>query len=142
MSGRIILVHGPSSSGKSTLCRALQDALDEPFWHYSIDHLRDGGVLPLARIQRGEFSWPDLREAFFEGFHRSVAAFAGAGNDLIVEHIVENDDSLARSTASPPTTSSWTAPRRCRTTSSVSSPPGGRGRGRAVSGRGSPDPAG
>ena len=32
-----------------------------------------------------------LRPAFLEGFHRSVAAFAGAGNNLIVEHIVETE---------------------------------------------------
>jgi chloramphenicol 3-O phosphotransferase len=29
------------------------------------------------------------RAKFFDGFHRSIAAFAAAGNDLIVEHIVE-----------------------------------------------------
>jgi chloramphenicol 3-O phosphotransferase len=30
-----------------------------------------------------------MREPFFDGFHRSLAAFAGAGNHLIVEHIIE-----------------------------------------------------
>jgi chloramphenicol 3-O phosphotransferase len=29
------------------------------------------------------------RERFFNGFHRSIAVFAEADNDLIVEHIVE-----------------------------------------------------
>lgn len=29
------------------------------------------------------------RDAFFDGFHRSVAAFAEAGIDLLIEHIVE-----------------------------------------------------
>lgn len=90
MRGRIILLHGASSSGKSTLARALQQALDGPFWHFSIDHLRDAGVLPLTRIRAGEFEWPALRPAFFEGFHRCLPALAGAGNDLIVEHVVES----------------------------------------------------
>jgi len=33
--GRVILLNGASSSGKSTLAAALQDALDEPFLHVS-----------------------------------------------------------------------------------------------------------
>ena len=85
----IILLHGASSSGKSTLARTLQAALPTPFWHYSIDHLRDSGVLPMARFGSGEFSWKAQRAAFFDGFHRSVAAFADAGNNLILEHILD-----------------------------------------------------
>jgi chloramphenicol 3-O phosphotransferase len=85
----VIFLHGASSSGKSTLARALQGRLDEPFWHYSIGHLRDSGVLPSARIHHGEFSWRLMRASFFDGFHRSVAAFADAGNNLILEHILD-----------------------------------------------------
>jgi chloramphenicol 3-O phosphotransferase len=96
MTGKIILVNGASSSGKSTLCRALQAGLDEPFWHYSIDHFRDTGVLPMQRIENGEFSWSDMRDAFFEGFHRCLPALAQAGNNLIVEHIVETRAWLSR----------------------------------------------
>jgi len=87
--GKILLVHGASSAGKSTLCKALQNALPEPFWHYSIDHLRDSGVLPRARFRCGDFRWAEHRAAFFTGFHHSVVAFAEAGNNLIVEHIIE-----------------------------------------------------
>jgi chloramphenicol 3-O phosphotransferase len=85
----VIFLHGASSSGKSTLARALQAKLHEPFWHYSIDHLRDSGVLPSARMERGEFSWRLMRSSFFDGFHRSVAAFADAGNNVILEHILD-----------------------------------------------------
>jgi chloramphenicol 3-O phosphotransferase len=87
--GSIILVNGASSAGKSTLCRALQDALELPFWHYSIDHFRGTGVLPWKRIDQGDFAWTALRPAFFDGFHRCLPALASAGNHLIVEHIVE-----------------------------------------------------
>lgn len=87
--GKIILLHGASSSGKSTLARRIQATLPEPFWHVSIDHLRDAGVLPSARIASGEFRWRDMRSDFFDGFHRSLAAFASAGNNLIVEHILD-----------------------------------------------------
>ncbi len=89
MGGRVILLHGASSAGKSSIARAAQERLDTPFLHLSIDHLRESGVLPLARFGNGDFAWPDHREAFFRGFHAALPAFAGAGNDLLVEHIVE-----------------------------------------------------
>jgi chloramphenicol 3-O phosphotransferase len=91
VTGKIILLNGASSSGKSTLARGLQAALDEPFWHFSIDHLVAANVLPKGRIDSGEFPWRDLRPHFFEGFHRSLPALAMAGNNLIVEHIVETE---------------------------------------------------
>jgi chloramphenicol 3-O phosphotransferase len=87
--GRIILLNGASSSGKSSLAQALQRQLAEPFWHWSIDHLMAARVLPHERIDSGEFAWTAMRPAFFDGFHRSIPALAAAGNDLIVEHIVE-----------------------------------------------------
>lgn len=89
--GKIILLHGASSSGKSTIARVLQARIDQPFWHISIDHLRDAGVLPSARIQTGDFKWSDMRANFFNGFHRSLAAYASAGNNLIVEHILDTE---------------------------------------------------
>lgn len=86
----IIFIHGASSSGKSALARGVQAAIDRPFWSISIDHLRDAGVLPSARIKSGEFKWRgDMRRQFFDGFHRSLAAYAEAGNNLILEHILD-----------------------------------------------------
>ena len=87
--GKIILINGASSAGKSSLARAVQQAADEPFWHLSIDHLRDSGVLPLKRIRSGDFAWAAMRPAFFDGFHEALPALARAGNNLIVDHIVD-----------------------------------------------------
>jgi chloramphenicol 3-O phosphotransferase len=50
----------------------------------------------MQRIDAGDFSWPRMRLAFFEGFHRSLPAFAAAGNNLIVEHIVETTAWMSR----------------------------------------------
>jgi chloramphenicol 3-O phosphotransferase len=96
MSAKIILLNGPSSAGKSTLAAALQANLAEPFWHFSIDHLRAANVLPNARIASGEFPWAELRASFFEGFHRAIPALADAGNNLIIEHIVETAEWMKR----------------------------------------------
>lgn len=94
--GRIILLNGASSSGKSSLARAVQARIEEPFWHISIDHLRDSGVLPTARIRSGEFPWSAMRDAFFEGFEQSLLAYVRCGNNLVVEHIMESRDWLLR----------------------------------------------
>lgn len=86
--GRIILLHGASSSGKSTLSKALQSELDEPFLRFGSDDLAPG--LPSRREPDGPFKWwGNVRPRFFEGFHRCIAALATAGNDLIVDHVIE-----------------------------------------------------
>jgi chloramphenicol 3-O phosphotransferase len=86
----VILLNGASSSGKSTLAVALQDALDEPFLHVSSDRLVSAGILPRRRAESGPFSWRnEMRPRFFAGFHACLPAFAWAGNDLIVDHIIE-----------------------------------------------------
>ena len=88
--GRVIFLNGASSSGKSTLAKAVQVALDEPFLHVSSDHLVAAGVLPHRREDGGPFDWwHQMRPRFFAGFHRCLPALALAGNDLIVDHVIE-----------------------------------------------------
>lgn len=82
--GRIIFLNGTSSAGKSTLAKALRAALREPFCYYASDQLAEAGFRTIKHADA-----PDERAKFFDGFHRSIAAFAEGGNDLIVEHIVE-----------------------------------------------------
>lgn len=84
--GRVILIHGASSAGKTTLTEAVRARSDVPFMAFNFDTLRDGGALPL---DHPAFDWADRRGAVFEGLDRSVLAFAEAGNDLIVEIILD-----------------------------------------------------
>lgn len=86
--GRIILLNGTSSSGKSTLAAALRATLTEPFCYYASDQLADGGFRVIRQKAR-DARLSDERARFFDGFHRSIVSFAEAGNDIIVEHIVE-----------------------------------------------------
>lgn len=95
-SGKIIFLNGASSSGKTTLAKALQRALPEPFLYFSFDHFRDANILPMERILSGEFHWPSMREQVFEAFHRSAAAMAEAGCNVLVEHIIETEAWNAR----------------------------------------------
>lgn len=87
--GKIILVNGPSSAGKSTLGRALQAELPEPFLVFSLDLLMfEGGVLPPLAPD-GPFAWSALRPRLFEGFFNCLPALAAAGNNLVVDFIIE-----------------------------------------------------
>ncbi|MEO8183021.1 MAG: AAA family ATPase [Deltaproteobacteria bacterium] len=92
MSGTpVILLNGASSSGKTTLARALQRALEAPFFYFSSDQLVAAGVLPEVNrtVTTGPRAWSTIRPRFFDGFHRATAALAAAGNALIVEHVIE-----------------------------------------------------
>ena len=87
----VIFLNGASSSGKTTLGRALQQTLDRPYFYFSSDQLVEAKILPDINraVPEGEQAWQIIRPHFFDGFHRCIAALAGAGNPLIVEHVLE-----------------------------------------------------
>lgn len=89
---QVILLNGASSSGKTTLCKTLKEMLPAPYFYLSSDQLVDSGALPNVDRQVNDtpWSWNILRPTFFSGFHKSIAAFAHAGNCILVEHIVEH----------------------------------------------------
>ena len=87
--GKIILINGASSAGKSTLATAVHNKLDVPFIRFSFDLFIDSTAFPSAQIKAGAFSWREMRPAVFDGFHRCWPALAGAGNNLIIDHIIE-----------------------------------------------------
>lgn len=124
MTGKIIIINGASSAGKSTLCQALQAQLAEPFWHVSIDHFIAARMLPQRREEGGAFAWQAMRPHFFEGFHRCLPALAAAGNNLLVEHIVETAAWMERllRLLAPYMSTLWDYTARCRSWSAASAP--------------------
>lgn len=86
---QILFLHGASSSGKTTLAHAVLAQSDRPMWHLSIDHFRDAGVWDMAQFGPGRADWPAHRAAYFEGFHAALGAIAEAGNDILLEHILD-----------------------------------------------------
>ncbi len=103
--GRIILVNGTSSSGKTTIVRALQAALPDLWLEMGID--RFAYALP-GRVD-GRPTWPllfpyvrpggrsdgpftiettALGNRFISGLHATVAALADAGLNVIVDHVI------------------------------------------------------
>ncbi len=87
--GRIIFLNGTSSSGKTVLAKELQNLLDEPYLHFSIDTFLD--MLPekflsgskTEEIQR-------LIPGVISGMHHCIAAAAAVGNNIIVDHVFQH----------------------------------------------------
>ncbi|MEG3627046.1 chloramphenicol phosphotransferase CPT family protein [Streptomyces poriticola] len=83
--GRIIFLNGTSSSGKSSIARELLSVLDDGvFFHLAVDAFN-------AMRSRRELGAEELDAALRRtrlGFHRSIAAMAEAGNDIVVDHVL------------------------------------------------------
>ena len=88
--GKIIIINGPSSSGKTTLALAVQKQFDIPFLRFSFDLFLDNQVLPMEQIRNSSFSWDSMRSSVFSGIHQCLPALATAGNNLIFDHIIES----------------------------------------------------
>ncbi len=81
--GRVVLLNGPPSCGKTTLARALQAVLDPPSFHRSLDDFRAGYRDADWRTDDGT-----LFERVMIGYLGALRAMAKAGNDLIAEAVV------------------------------------------------------
>lgn len=53
------------------------------------DQFIEIGMAPSRIDKGGKFEWGEVRPRFFDGFHQVLPAFASAGNNMIVEHIIE-----------------------------------------------------
>lgn len=89
--GKIIIINGPSSSGKTTLALALLKQIDLPFIRFSFDLFLDHKALPLEQIRNKTFSWDRMRPAVFNGIHHCLPALANTGNNIIFDHIIESN---------------------------------------------------
>lgn len=105
VSGRIILLNGTSSSGKSTLARGLQDSLPGPWIEVGIDRF----VFSLPRRYLDQPLWSEVfryvrpedrvdgpftietgpvGQRLVSGMHRTAAALAESGLDVVVDHVI------------------------------------------------------
>ena len=84
--GNVIYLNGASSSGKTSIAKELQRAAREPYLHVSVDgflHQLPQSVLADHRALAREL--PRL----IAGFHSSAAAIARAGNNIIVDSVLQ-----------------------------------------------------
>lgn len=84
--GNVIYLNGASSAGKTSLARALQGVLPEPYYHLSVDTF--AGMV----VRRGEpgavWDGDTIGPKFSQGFVGCVAAMAKAGNHVIVDDVL------------------------------------------------------
>jgi chloramphenicol 3-O phosphotransferase len=108
--GRIILLNGSSSAGKTTLAITLQQLLPDPWHHIALDQFRDGlggryrglnsppgtpgarglNVVPvtLGNERVTEVRFGDIGEQVLRGMRRAIAAFAREGNNVIIDDLM------------------------------------------------------
>ena len=89
--GKIIFLNGTSSSGKTSLARALQRELEEPFLYYSSDTFAT--FLPEKCFQDLSLLIAEVPN-LLSGFHTSLPVLVQAGNNLIVDHVLQEKDWL------------------------------------------------
>jgi chloramphenicol 3-O phosphotransferase len=101
--GKIILLNGASSSGKTSIVQALQSTLNEPYleagidkflfmlphdylmtphlWHQVIGYERGANdeLLPKAGSHGHQL---------MQGMHRAIAALAMTGNNVVADHVL------------------------------------------------------
>lgn len=94
MAGTIIVINGTSSSGKTSIVRALQERLEPPYLDMGVDCFIF--MLPKRYLDRP--LWDDVLgkadragdtgHALFSGMHHAIAAAARAGLNILVDHVL------------------------------------------------------
>jgi chloramphenicol 3-O phosphotransferase len=92
--GKIIILNGTSSSGKTSIVKALQDMLDQPYLDSGLDRFL--WMLPKRYLERP--LWDDvlglasragkMGHRLVSGMHRSILALSKAGNNVIADHVI------------------------------------------------------
>ena len=92
--GQIIILNGASSSGKTSVVKALQATLDRPFLDAGID--RFIWMLPKRYLDRP--LWDEvlglanragpLGHRLMSGMHHAIAALSQAGNNVVADHVL------------------------------------------------------
>ena len=83
--GKIIILNGVSSSGKSTLARELV-RVRPSYFHMSVDDF-DLFIEKMEDRENGHLV--PVETAYF--FHRTIAMFSDKGVNIIVDHILHDD---------------------------------------------------
>jgi chloramphenicol 3-O phosphotransferase len=83
--GRVILLNGASSSGKSSVGHALQRVLADPWFLFPVDALGAMRSTEHTRVLH-ECEIQGMLRRTRMGYHRAVAAVASVGNDVIMDY--------------------------------------------------------
>lgn len=83
--GRVVLLNGASSSGKSSIGRALLPLLADPWFFVPVDAV--GAMRSTVHTRAlGEAEVGEMLRRTRLGYHRAVAALVSVGNDVIMDY--------------------------------------------------------
>jgi chloramphenicol 3-O phosphotransferase len=92
--GKIIILNGASSSGKTSILEELQNSLSDPYLNAGIDKFI--WMLPKRYLDRP--LWDDVLgratqsgktgSTLISGMHHAIAALARAGNNVLADHVL------------------------------------------------------
>ena len=94
--GHIIFLNGTSSSGKTTIAKALQEKSVAPYMHLSVDdffHMYPERYISPTSQEDAEI-FISFIPAVISGFHQCISALARSGNHLIVDHVLQEAEWL------------------------------------------------
>ncbi len=114
-SGTIIILNGPSSVGKSSIQKKVQELFEQPYLRMGLDdlaflparYISVNGPVPPANQgiwldttqQDGHqivtIHYGEVAQKMMKGIHRTFAAFATAGNNIVVDYILYDPAWLA-----------------------------------------------
>jgi chloramphenicol 3-O phosphotransferase len=88
--GTILLLNGTSSSGKTSLSKALQAALPQHYLHVQLNDFRD--MEPVGYFGLEHAGLGTLRvAALCRAMHAAVSEFASHGQNVIFDHVLSDE---------------------------------------------------
>lgn len=104
--GKIILLNGTSSAGKSTVARAVQELMEEPYLHTGVDHYQMAFPPNLVNIEGSleaeAVGWEvvydetglqsvrigPMGRRLIQGLYKMIAALADTGINLVIDDVI------------------------------------------------------
>lgn len=85
-SGRIVLLNGPSSAGKTTLSKAVARRLTTPWLVLPVDLFHEIRTRPAKELT--DRQWHDVFHRTRAAYHRALVGAAAVGCDVLGDHVL------------------------------------------------------
>ena len=89
--GNIIFLNGVSSSGKTTLAKALQESLDEIYYLVSVDwFMLPGFMMPKKHVSYENANHIEMFKKTASGMNHTIKLYSDLGLNVVVDHVLLN----------------------------------------------------